>query len=93
MPVAFFLNPDQQVLHANRRAVFLHMSGGEAIIRYWGDSHAVAVSPEALSLPHARARSRRPVAASDQPITRDPASDSAATDPPVRRSVWASVRE
>ena len=39
---------DQPVLHGTRRATFLHMSRGEAIIRYWGDSHAVAVPPEAL---------------------------------------------
>ena len=60
MPV--FLYPEQPVLHAKRRATFLHMSRGEAIIRYWGGSHAVAVSPEALSpLPTStRARSRRP---------------------------------
>jgi hypothetical protein len=87
VPIAFLLNPDQPVLlDGSRRATFLRMSRGEAIIRYWGDSHAVAVAPEALSLPPARARSRRPLAAGDQPITRDPASDSAATAPPVRRS-------
>ncbi len=48
---------DQPVLHAGRRATFLHMSGGEAIIRYWGGSHAVAVPPEALSLRRGRGRS------------------------------------
>jgi hypothetical protein len=35
MPVAFFLASDQPVLHAGRRATFLHMSRGKAIIRYW----------------------------------------------------------
>ena len=47
---------DRPVLHAGRRATFLNMSGGVAIIRYWGDSHAVAVPPEAVSLqaPHRR---------------------------------------
>ena len=40
---------DQPVLHGGRRATFLHMNRGAAIIRYWGDSHAVAVPLEALS--------------------------------------------
>ena len=60
---------DQPVLHAGRRATFLHMSRGEAIIRYWGDSHAVAVPPEALSL--RRGRGRPPVEARDEPLTRE----------------------
>jgi hypothetical protein len=84
MPV--FLYADQPVLAASRRVTFLHMSRGEAIMCYWGGSHAVAVSPEALSpLPTStRARSNRPLAAADEPVTRD--RDSAATAPPVRRS-------
>ena len=45
------LQPDQSVMHGDRRARFLRMSGGAAIIRCWGDRHAVAVSPESLSLP------------------------------------------
>ena len=63
---------DQPVLHGGRRATFLHMSGGVAIIRYWGDSHAVAVPPETLSLRPTRstARSWR-TAASDEPTTRE----------------------
>jgi hypothetical protein len=87
MPVVL-LDSDQPVVHAGRRATFLHISRGEAIIRYWGDSHAVAVSPEALSpLPSStRARSGRPFVAGDQPITRDPASDSVTTAPPAQRS-------
>ena len=65
---------DQPVLHAGRSATFLHMSGGVAIIRYWGDSHAVAVPPETLSLRPTRhtARSRQ-TAASDEPTTRESA--------------------
>lgn len=55
---------EQEVLHAGRRATFLHMSGGVAIIRHWGDSHAVAVPPETLSFPPG-------LAASDEPLTRD----------------------
>lgn len=43
--------PEQAVVHANRRATFIRMHGGAAIIRHWGDSHAVAVPPESLSLP------------------------------------------
>jgi hypothetical protein len=64
--------PDQPVLHGGRRATFLHMSRGAAIIRYWGDSHAVSVPPETLSLPLkiTAARSRR-LAVRDEPISRD----------------------
>ena len=60
---------DQPVLHGGRRATFLHMSRGAAIIRYWGDSHAVSVPLEALSL--APPKSRRPLTARDEPIARD----------------------
>jgi len=62
------LAPDQAVLHRGRRATFLHMSGGTAIIRYWGGSHAVSVSPKALSLPLARTAAMRSLAASDEPM-------------------------
>jgi hypothetical protein len=64
---------DQPVLHGRRQATFLHMSKGAAIIRYWGDSHAVAVPPEALSLPPMKraATSRRPLAAGDEPMARE----------------------
>jgi hypothetical protein len=65
------LYPDQPVLHGGRRATFLHMGRHGAIIRYWGDSHAVSVSPETLSLPPKRATPRPPLAASDEPITRE----------------------
>jgi hypothetical protein len=65
---------DQHVMHAGRRATFLHLSRGEAIIRYWGESHAVAVSPETLSLPPRR--SRRPsVVSRDEPTTRELAAE------------------
>jgi hypothetical protein len=67
---------DQPVLHAGRRATFLHMSGDVAIIRYWGDSHAVAVPPETLSLrPRRRTIGLRSPAleAADEPMTRDSA--------------------
>jgi len=64
------LSPDQHVLHGGRRATFLHMSRGAAIIRYWGDSHAVSVPPETLALPKARSR-RLPLAAHDEPTTRE----------------------
>ena len=65
------LSPDQAVLHAGRRATFLRMNRGAAIIRYWGDSHAVSVAPDALSLPRT-SRPRRPsLAAHDEPTTRE----------------------
>ncbi|HEX5175141.1 MAG TPA: hypothetical protein VFV91_13470 [Gaiellaceae bacterium] len=66
-PIAL-LTPEQPVLHAGRRATFLHMSGGVAIIRHCGDSHAVAVPPETLSLVTPR---RVPLAAQDEPLTRE----------------------
>lgn len=72
------LSPDQPVLHNGRRAAFLHMSRGSAIIRYWGDSHAVAVPPQALS-PQPAARPRRPLVARDEPLTREVAARKAAT--------------
>jgi len=67
---------DQPVLHGGRRATFLHMSRGEAIIRYWGDSHAVAVPPEALTFPPLKnsGRSARGLSARDEPLTRESAS-------------------
>jgi hypothetical protein len=61
---------DQHVLHGGRRATFLHLSRGEAIIRYWGESHAVAVPPEDLTLPLKRSR-RLALAARDEPTTRE----------------------
>jgi hypothetical protein len=43
--------PEQAVIHCDRRARFIRVSDGAAIIRYWGDSRAVTVPLEALSLP------------------------------------------
>jgi hypothetical protein len=43
--------PNQAVMHGDRRATFLRMHRGAAIILHWGDSHAVAVPPESLSPP------------------------------------------
>jgi hypothetical protein len=48
---SFVLQPDQSVMHGERRARFIRMSDGAALIRYWGDNQPVAVSPESLSLP------------------------------------------
>jgi hypothetical protein len=64
---------DQPVLHGGRRATFLHLRRGAAIIRYWGDSHAVSVPLEALSLPakSSAASTRRRPAARDEPTTRE----------------------
>lgn len=72
-------HPDQQVLHGGRRASFLRMSRGAAIIRYWGDSHAVSVPPEALSLPPSTNRARQHLAARDEPLSRQPPARDAAT--------------
>jgi hypothetical protein len=48
--------PDQAVMHGDRRATFIRLHGGEAIIRHWGDSRAVSVPPGSLSLPEVRRR-------------------------------------
>ena len=74
------LSPDQPVLHRGRRATFLHLSRGEAIIRYWGGSHAVSVLPEALSLPQAK---RPHLAAHDEPIARELAARHLPPDQPA----------
>ena len=64
---------DQPVLHHGRRATFLSMRRGAAIIRYWGDSHAHSVPLETLSRMRMTGPggSRRPRAATDEPITRE----------------------
>lgn len=43
--------PDQAVMHGSRRARFIRMRNGAAIIQHWGDSHAVSVPLETLSIP------------------------------------------
>jgi hypothetical protein len=48
--------PDQAVMHGDRRATFIRMHHGAAIIRHWGDSRAVSVRPGSLSLPEVRRR-------------------------------------
>lgn len=54
--------PEQAVVHGDRRATFIRMHGGAAIIRHWGDSRAVAVTPESLSLPQVNPRRLPPKA-------------------------------
>jgi hypothetical protein len=48
--------PEQAVMHGARRATFIRMHDGAAIIRHWGDSRAIAVPPASLSLPEAKRR-------------------------------------
>jgi hypothetical protein len=48
--------PDQAVMHGDRRATFIRMHNGAAIIRHWGDSRAVSVPPGSLSLPEVKRR-------------------------------------
>ena len=43
--------PEQAVMHGNRRARFIRVRDGAAIIRYWDDSRPVAVPLETISLP------------------------------------------
>lgn len=63
--------PDQAVLHGDRRARFIRITDGAALIRHWGESEPVAVPPETLSFPPA---------AQNEPVFRTPAS------PTVRRA-------
>jgi hypothetical protein len=62
--------PDQAVLHGDRRARFIRMSDGAAIIRYWGASHPIAVPPETLSLPQIEDTSVAPRAQPPSTISR-----------------------
>jgi hypothetical protein len=52
----FAFRPDQAVMHEGRRATFIRMNAAGAVIRRWGDSRAVAVPLESLSLPMANRR-------------------------------------
>jgi hypothetical protein len=54
--VQFAFRPDQAVMHGDRRATFIRMNGGGAVIRHWGDSRAVCVPLDSLSLPLTRRR-------------------------------------
>ena len=55
-PPAVQFHPDQPVLHGDRRATFIRVSRGSAIIRYRGESHAVAVPLATLSLAPSKRR-------------------------------------
>ena len=52
----FAFQPDQAVMHGARRATFIRMNGGGAVIRHWGDSRATVVPLDSLSLPSAKRR-------------------------------------
>jgi len=54
--------PGQAVMHGQRRATFIRIRDGAAIIRHWGDSRAVAVPPGSLSLPEVKRRQLPPQA-------------------------------
>jgi hypothetical protein len=62
--------PTSRYCTAVARPRFLRMSRGAAIIRYWGGNHAVAVPPEALSLPTLKGAAKR-FAARDEPTARE----------------------
>lgn len=48
--------PDQAVTHGDRRATFIRMSADGAVIRHRGESRAVVVPLDSLSLPAAKHR-------------------------------------
>lgn len=63
--------PGQAVMHGDRRARFVRVENGAAIIQHWGDSHTVSVSLESLSLPPEKPRRPAPLGtASIPPIPR-----------------------
>jgi hypothetical protein len=59
--------PGQAVMHGDRRARFIRVKDGAAIIQHWGDSHAVSVSLESLSVPPEKPRSLVSAAAASRP--------------------------
>jgi hypothetical protein len=69
--------PGQAVMHEERRARFITVSDGLALIRYWDKTDSVTVGLETLSLPPTN---------SLDPIPRARARGSAH---PVRRLAWA----
>jgi hypothetical protein len=48
--------PDQAVMHKGRRARFIRVRNGAAIIQHWGGSHALAVPLDTLSVPPQKQR-------------------------------------
>ena len=52
----FVFRPDQAVMNGDRRATFIRMDAGRAIIRHWGESRAISVPLDSLSLPPAKRR-------------------------------------
>ena len=54
--VQFAFRPDQAVMHGDRRATFIRMHAAGAVIRHWGDSRAVSVPLDSLSLPLTKRR-------------------------------------
>ena len=54
--VQFAFSPDQAVMHGDRRATFIRMSSDGAVIRHWGDSRAVSVPLDSLSIPLTKRR-------------------------------------
>lgn len=51
--------PDQSVVHGDRRARFIRVQDGAALVRHPGDGSPVAVPLDALSLPAAEAECSR----------------------------------
>ena len=75
-PIAIFplaeMYTDESVLQPGDRTTLLRTERGGAIVHYWGNSRAVSVDTKAHSHPSMRgATSKPPLAASDEPLTRD----------------------
>ncbi|HJQ51472.1 MAG TPA: hypothetical protein VJ838_13245 [Gaiellaceae bacterium] len=54
--IQFAFRPDQAVMHGDRRATFIRTTAAGAVIRHWGDSRAVSVPLDSLSLPLTKRR-------------------------------------
>jgi hypothetical protein len=91
--MAWAVYPDRTVLPGGLRATSLHRIRGAAIIRYWGESHAIAVPSEGFSfLAASRAdsfRRRDASAASDEPMSRERTAASSQSLPADGASITA----
>jgi len=56
---AGLFQPDQSVVHGDRRARFIRVDDGAALVRHAGDSNPVVVRLDALSLPSPQAECSR----------------------------------
>jgi hypothetical protein len=78
---AGLFQPDQSVVHGDRRARFIRAHDGAALVRHPDDGNPVAVPLDALSLPSEKAESSR---------VRPPVNETRPSDAPLERSQLVS---